>query len=62
MQRIILIAALATFVASPALSAQSKSKPIQVICNGQLVGQDTDLWVLFEMKRDCANTTVGGGN
>jgi hypothetical protein len=54
-QLIIVGATLATFVVSPALSAPQQARPQAAICNGQVVGQDTDQNIVAALVRACGH-------
>lgn len=56
MKKLIIIgAALATFIVSPALSAPQQAKPEAAICNSQVVGQDPDPNIVAALVRTCGH-------
>ncbi len=54
MKKLIIGVALATFVVSTAFAAPAPAPKSQVaICNGQVVGQDPDQNIVFDLTREC---------
>jgi len=54
MQKLIIGVALATFVVSAGFAAPATATKSHVaICNGQVVGQDPDQNIVFELIREC---------
>lgn len=54
MQKLIVGVALATFTVSAAFAAPAMAPKSQVaLCNGQVVGQDPDQNIVFELRRQC---------
>ena len=60
MKKLMIIgAALATFIVSPAFSAPQYARPQVAICNGQVVGQDTDPNIVAALVRACGQEAYG---
>ena len=54
MQKLLIGIAFATFAASAALAAPAPAAKSQTaICNGQVVGQDPDQNIVFDLARGC---------